>query len=381
MKKRTFSEEEIKEIWDYYYKFRTNPVLFRLYHIRQHRTSNTYRHVCMVTKTAIEFSIKKGYDIDYFAMIRGGLCHDLYFFDWRERPLTVFTHGFTHPKIALANATKEFNFSDKEKDIIRNHMWPLTLFHYPKSKEAKIISLMDKCVALREAANAKKQIVVFDFDGTLFDTIEDVLDALNYALKLNNFSPVTRESLRLRMGYKMKDTIKYFTPEGTSQEVLDQIIKDYRKYYDAHPAVKIKPYEGMYDVIKEMKDNGIRIGVCTNKTESVAKAILDKYYPYLIDAIQGDDGTVPLKPNPTSLKLVKKKLGRAKTWIYVGDTEVDYQTAKNAFAGCILVTYGYRSEKELEHINVRKARHPTDLITILKLNYLILQTFTKKTDD
>lgn len=373
MKKKIFTEQEIKEIWDFYYEFRTNPVLFKLYHIRQHRTSNIYRHVCAVTKAAIEFSLKRKYDLDYKSLIRGGLLHDFCFDDWREKPIRALSHGFVHPKKALKNANERFDLTDKERDIIRNHMWPFTLFHYPKSKEAKIVSLMDKCSASREALAPKKQAVIFDFDGTLFDTIEDVLDSLNYALKTNGIKEVTREDLRTRMGYKMKDTIKLFCPENTSQEKLDQIIKDYRAYYDEHPAVKVKPYEGMYEVLKEMKDNGVRIGVCTNKTENVAKVLLDQYYPYLIDVIQGDDGKVPLKPNPMSVNIVKKKLGKTIGYVYIGDTEVDYQTAKNAHTDCILVTYGYRSEKELSEYDAKIARHPTDLITILKLRNNIFE--------
>ncbi len=367
MKKRNFTEEELKEIWDYYNEMIEDPVLIPLIYTKQHHTSNTYKHVCSVTKAALTAAIKKRLDIDYKALIRGGLLHDLFFYNWRNNKIQVFTHGFKHPKVALENAEKEFlDLSKKEKDIIRNHMWPLTLFHIPKCKESWLISRMDKIVSVREALAPKNDAIVFDLDGTLFDTVVDVYDALEVAFTQNGFKPMTLEQLKPRMGYKMRETIALYLPEGTSDEIINKILLDYRTYYKNHSVVKVKPYPRMFEILQILKRDGYHLAVATNKTQKVAEQIIDKFFPNIFEAIQGDDGHTPLKPLPASFQIVKKKMAKAARYMYVGDTEVDYQTAKAAGAEPILVTYGYRDKQLLDQFDAVKVNSPVELLKYIE---------------
>ena len=306
--KRVLTQEEKQKLWDFYNEFRKHPVFDELFGIKQHRTSNTYRHVCLVTRRALTLAMKNNMDIDYYSLIRGGLLHDLFYYDWRNNKKMVWGHGFTHPVIALRNASKYFDLNPIEKDIIRNHMWPLTLFHMPQTKEGRLISWVDKEITTFEALSKKKDAVIFDFDGTLFDTIEDVYESLNYSLTKNNKPNITREQLRLRMGYKMSETIQLFLGIDCQEDEVNQIIKDYREYYDAHNAVHVKPYPGMLEALRELRRNGYVLGVSTNKKESVAREIIDKFYPHIFSYIQGDDGVTPLKPDPTSINIIKKQI-------------------------------------------------------------------------
>ena len=363
--KKKFTDEEIKKIWQYYSDFATNTALFPLLKIKRHRTSNSFTHVCNVTRNAIEYAIKHSLDIDYFSLIRGGFLHDYYFYDWRDNKKLLWGHGRKHPLIALQNAIRDFNINDKEKDIIKNHMWPLGLFRFPKSKEARIISYMDKKSATVDALSLRHKAIIFDFDGTLFDTVTDVTNSLNLAFKENGIKPITVEQMKPRMGYVMVDTIKYFLGEDASEELVNKVIKDYRKYYDDHFATNVQPYEDIKETLIRLKARGYRLGVSTNKKEEAAKFILDKFFPNLIDCVQGDDGKIPLKPNPTCIKRVKKRL-RSRKIVYVGDTEIDYQTARNAKAPVIIATYGYRDKKDLAKLDAIKIDKPSELLIYLK---------------
>jgi len=126
----------------------------------QHGKTTTYQHCFSVALLSYKFAYKKRF-YDIKSMIRGALLHDFYFYDWHIKDRSTGynkLHGYTHPKVAKENASKIFNLSNKEKNIIRSHMWPLTIFHFPMTKEAMVVSRIDKEVSVLE----HRYIVTFE---------------------------------------------------------------------------------------------------------------------------------------------------------------------------------------------------------------------------
>ena len=119
--------------------------------IKQHRFTNCYEHSINVATKCFIFAKKRNIKIDVSSLVRGALLHDFYLYDWREDKKKYKSHSFTHPRVALDNACKEFgNLNEIEKDIILSHMWPVTFFRFPKYKESFLVCFSDKICALKE---------------------------------------------------------------------------------------------------------------------------------------------------------------------------------------------------------------------------------------
>ena len=355
--KRIISRDEQLKIWRFYISFRTNPILNKLLNTKQHRTSNTYRHVSLVAKKAIEYALKRNLDIDYYSLIRGAFLHDLFFYDWRKEKDKAFHHLTRHPQEAYENAKQYFDLNDTEKDIIVSHMWPITLFHFPKTKEGRIVMRVDKIVTFKEVFAKSKEIIIFDLDGTLLDTLDDLRNAVNYALEKHGYSTRDREFVRLAIGNGTNMLIKRCAPEGTSEKKRDEILADFRKYYFAHVNDNTKPYPGNYEALRELKRRGYRLAVATNKLHSAANELINAHYPNLFEYIQGDDGHVRKKPSYDMIHAIRgnMRIRHIDKILYVGDTNVDYQTAKNAHLKCVLVTFGYRTKEEMaRQVDIKK---------------------------
>lgn len=122
----------------------------RLKDFPQHHGSNTLRHCIAVAKRSYELAERFGWDIDEKELVRSAMLHDYYLYKIKEEGLSAFKHGTSHPLIAIRNANKDFGLSEKEMNDIRSHMWPLTFRHPPRSKEAALLCLADKDIAIRE---------------------------------------------------------------------------------------------------------------------------------------------------------------------------------------------------------------------------------------
>lgn len=133
-------------------KLLSDPKVRRLEEFPQHHGSNTLRHSIAVAKRSFELAEKFGWDIDEKELVRCAMLHDYYLYKIKDEGLTAFRHGTSHPLIAIRNAKKDFGLTDKEMSIMRSHMWPLTLAHPPRSKEAALLCLADKDIAIKEFA-------------------------------------------------------------------------------------------------------------------------------------------------------------------------------------------------------------------------------------
>lgn len=195
----------------------------------------------------------------------------------------------------------------------------------------------------------KYEAIVFDLDGTLTDTLADLKNSVNFALGEFGFPERSLEEVRSFVGNGVRRLIYLSVPENTPEEISEKCLDVFKAYYKEHSCVETKPYDGIIDMLSELKKRNIKTAVVTNKMHEAAIDIVNLFFDGLIDVTIGQIDGVAQKPQPDSVFLALKKLGVSKeNAIYAGDSEVDCITAHNADIPCIGVTWGFRSRKILE---------------------------------
>lgn len=193
------------------------------------------------------------------------------------------------------------------------------------------------------------KLCMFDLDGTLADTIEDLANAMNYALNKNGFLSHEVEAYKIFVG---DGIIKLAQRASASDDinVHKKIVASFDEYYSAHLTDKTKPYDGCVQMLEKLNEQGIRCGVLSNKPHKYVERILSKLYPNFSFVCKlGKQEDFEPKPNPTALiqELEKLNIGKDEC-LYIGDSDVDIRTAKNAGVHSCGVTWGFRSREELE---------------------------------
>ena len=204
--------------------------------------------------------------------------------------------------------------------------------------------------------------VVFDLDGTLLDTLEDLADATNAALRMNGMPERSVDEVRRFVGNGVANLILRAMPGGKVTDTMDtavvpgmhaKVLGDFKEYYGEHCEEKTKPYEGILQLLQELKDRCIGIAVVSNKSDFAVKKLMPAYFGDLIDVASGEDEEhgIGKKPAPEMVFKALEQIGVSPSEsIYVGDSDVDIATATNAGMPCISVTWGFRSKAFLlEH--------------------------------
>ncbi len=190
--------------------------------------------------------------------------------------------------------------------------------------------------------------VVFDMDGTVLNTLEDLAGSMNYSLKAVGMPERTVDEFRRFVGNGAREALRKALPEGTSTDILDEMFPIFKEHYDEHCLDKTGPYEGILDLMKELKKRGYRMAIVSNKIDSAVKELNKKFFGDLIDVAIGEQPGVNRKPAPDMVETALKELGSTKEEsVYVGDSEVDYLTAKNSGLPCISVLWGFRDKEYL----------------------------------
>lgn len=191
--------------------------------------------------------------------------------------------------------------------------------------------------------------VIFDLDGTLLNTIDDLADTGNHVCTLRGWPTHTVAEFKLMVGNGIPKLVERFAPQGTSQEVLDQAFQEFMDWYGVHKEDKTAPYAGMPEVTKALREAGVSIAVLSNKADVMAGPVVEHYYPGIFPVVQGALPGLPTKPDPTLLHKLMDRLGATQEdTLFVGDSNVDIRTAKNGgLTGCG-VLWGFRSREELE---------------------------------
>lgn len=194
----------------------------------------------------------------------------------------------------------------------------------------------------------KYNTYIFDLDGTLLDTLQDLANAVNHAMREMNYPERTVDEVRRFIGNGIRMLIKRAAPQGISVEDYEKTLAIFTAYYLDHIADFTKPYDGIAEVIKTLKSKGCKVAVVSNKADEAAKKVVKDYFGDIFDMVVGKMDRFPSKPEPDSVLYVIETLGADKDkCIYSGDSEVDVQTAHNAGLPCVGVTWGNRDVSEL----------------------------------
>ncbi len=185
------------------------------------------------------------------------------------------------------------------------------------------------------------KIVIFDLDGTLLDTLEDLCDAVNYILKRYGCPARSMEEVRAFVGNGAEMLMRRAVPADFDMSLFAVCLQEYVDYYEAHSQIKTKPYPGVLEMLQMLKAAGVKTAVTSNKPDGAVKLLSKRYFGDLIDAALGDREGIARKPSPEPCCLVMKELGCTEA-VFVGDSEVDVATAKNAGIPEISMTWGFR---------------------------------------
>ena len=188
--------------------------------------------------------------------------------------------------------------------------------------------------------------VLFDMDGTLLDTLEDLCDSTNHALAQMGYPLRGIEEIRRFIGNGAEKQIRRAVPEGTSEGKIMETLAAFRAYYQDHCQIKTKVYDGLLDVLSELKEKGVKMAVVSNKPDAAVKKLSREYFGDRLDYAIGPSDGVRCKPYPDMAEEALKALGvEKKDAVFVGDSEVDVQTGLNAGLDVIAVSWGFRSRE------------------------------------
>lgn len=186
--------------------------------------------------------------------------------------------------------------------------------------------------------------VIFDLDGTLLNTLEDLADSVNMVLENEGYEPRTKEEIREFIGNGVKMLMERSLPPGTTEAEVLRCLSLFRTVYLKNMQNKTKPYDGIPAVLEKLKEMGVKIGVVSNKPHEATQEICKRYFHENIDAAIGDNPDRRNKPEPDNVYEALKQLGAEKDrTLYAGDSDVDMYTAQNAGLDSAGVTWGYRS--------------------------------------
>ncbi len=204
----------------------------------------------------------------------------------------------------------------------------------------------------------KYDTVIFDLDGTLLDTLEDLTDAVNYALREFDMPERTIDEVRRFVGNGVRRLMELAVPEGFSNPVFEDVFAKFKEYYGVHCNDKTKAYDGVLTLLKELKGEGFALAIVSNKLDSAVKELSEIYFEGVVKVAIGEKTGVAKKPAPDTVYEALRELGMPKERaVYVGDSEVDVMTAKNAGLPCISVLWGFRDEAFLRQQGAERFAH------------------------
>ncbi len=207
--------------------------------------------------------------------------------------------------------------------------------------------------------------VIFDLDGTLLDTLDDLTSAVNHALAAHGYPLHPREAVRGFVGNGVDMLVRRALPEGTEDDARARVLSTMLSYYHVHRQDQTRPYDGILDMLSGLRQKGVGIAVVSNKNDDNVKALCRDCFQ--IDLAIGERPGMPCKPDPAGVRLALEQLGATtENTLYVGDSLVDLETAKNAGLHCLAVTWGFCEEARLKDAGaVLLARHPQDILRLL----------------
>lgn len=191
--------------------------------------------------------------------------------------------------------------------------------------------------------------VIFDFDGTLLNTLEDLTDSVNHMMRMHNYPERTIDEIRSFIGNGIPTLIRRSVPSDIDESVAQECTKEMKEYYKTHAKIKTKPYNGIDELLSQLQKRKIKTAVVTNKAEPAAKLLCKEFFGDIFNVVIGDNGIDKLKPAPDNVfKAIKLLDSNNENILYVGDSDVDIITANNASLTSVGVLWGFRDRECLE---------------------------------
>ena len=195
-----------------------------------------------------------------------------------------------------------------------------------------------------------KKLAIFDFDGTLFDSVWDVVICFNRTLEIHGFPTLTHEEYLDRLGGNIDEIVSLILKDKSTAENIELVKNTYSKLYSASPKDNTKPFAGTHEVLKTLQDKGILLAINSNRTTDSIRGYVDEFFKDIdFKAIEGHDPSYPSKPSPCGVERIMGKLEVTKDeTVYIGDSITDIRTSQNAEIDCILVSWGYGRKEAFE---------------------------------
>lgn len=194
----------------------------------------------------------------------------------------------------------------------------------------------------------KYKLVIFDLDGTILNTLEDLYISVNFALLKNNLPQRSREEVRRFVGNGIRLLIERAVPEKTESELTEKVFFDFKEHYAVHSMDNTKPYEGIKDLLTDLKRQGVKTAVVSNKADFAVQKLVSLYFDGMFDFVLGEMEGTNKKPAPDMVyKAIEAVDVSAEYVVYIGDSEVDVETADNSSVDCIIVDWGFREREYL----------------------------------
>jgi len=193
------------------------------------------------------------------------------------------------------------------------------------------------------------KLAIFDMDGTILDTLDDLTDSVNYALAKSGLAKRTRDEVCNFVGNGIRKLIERAVSDGTETKMIDRVHNDFTEYYKKHCADKTRPYDGIIELLEKLRKAGCKTAVVSNKADYAVQELCKQYFDGLFDAAIGDRQGISKKPAPDSVfEILKQLKTEKKDAVYIGDSDVDIKTAYQAEINSIIVDWGFRKREFLQ---------------------------------
>lgn len=202
----------------------------------------------------------------------------------------------------------------------------------------------------------KYTLAIFDLDGTVLNTIQDLANAVNFALEKHGYPCHSVEKVRTMVGNGVANLILRALPEGTGSDIHAAVLADFKAHYRDHMNDNTRPYDGICALMQALKDAGIKVGINSNKFDAALQDLCRLHFEGLYDMAAGESEVTPKKPDPTAAWRIMDALGADKAHtIYIGDSNVDLNTARNAGVDGAWVSWGFRRRDEMADCEISMA--------------------------
>ena len=203
--------------------------------------------------------------------------------------------------------------------------------------------------------------VIWDLDGTLLNTLDDLAASVNAALAMNGMPLRSTEEVRAFVGNGIRNLMMRAVPGGEANPAFDKALEDFTRHYGAHSRDRTRPYDGILEMLDRLSAAGVKHAIVSNKIDFAVKALSRAYFGERMCAAIGDDPSRARKPAPDSVLAAMREMGvTAQETVYVGDSDVDVLTARNAGVPCVAVLWGFRDEACLRAAGAGRLAHTPD---------------------